>query len=131
MRSIFIFLTLIALLPARLWAEETKTNAPSKIPASQAKDFIGSEKTVTGTIAEVNQAEKLVRLNFDKPFPSQSFTAVVFAAKTNLFPDLAKLKGQTVEVSGKIAEYRERPQIVLVSTNQLKVVETSKEEEKK
>ena len=131
MRSIFILVSLIALWPARLIAEETKINAPAKIPASQAKEFIGSEKTVTGTVVEVNQAEKLVRLNFDKPFPAQTFTAIVFAAKTNLFPDLLKLKGKTVEVSGKIVEYRERPQIVLVATNQLVVVESSKEEEKK
>jgi len=40
--------------------------------------MLESEKTVTGTIVEVNQAEKLVRLNFDKPFPAQTFTAVVF-----------------------------------------------------
>lgn len=131
MRSILIVLTLTALWLARLTAEETKTNAPTTIPASQAKDYIGSEKTVTGVIVEVNQAERLVRLNFDKPFPAQTFTAVIFAAKTNLFSDLPKLKGKTVEVSGKIVEYRDRPQIVLANTNQIKVIEMAKEEEKK
>ena len=131
MRSIFIFLTLITLWPAQLFSEETKTNAPATIPASQAKEYIGSDKTVTGTIAEVNQAEKLVRLNFDKPFPAQTFTAVIFSANTNLFSDLPKLKGKRVEITGKIVEYRDRPQIVLTSRNQLKVIEGPKEDEKK
>jgi len=131
MRSIFIFLTLITLWPVQLFSEETKTNAPATIPASQAKEYIGSEKTVTGTIAEVNQAEKLVRLNFDKRFPAQTFTAVIFSANTNLFSDLPKLKGKRVEITGKIVEYRDRPQIVLASRNQLKVIEVPKEDEKK
>jgi DNA/RNA endonuclease YhcR with UshA esterase domain len=103
--------------------QEAKTSAPAKIRATEAKDHVGAEKIVTGKIAEVNIAEKLVRLNFDKPFPNQPFTAVIFAAKTNLFPSLEKLKGKNVEVSGKIAEYRDRPQIVLVNTNQLKIIE--------
>ena len=121
----------MALWAGRFTAEEATTNAPTQIPASQAKEFIGSEKAVTGMIVEVNQAEKMVRLNFDKRFPGQTFTAIIFAAKTNLFSDLPKLKGKMVEVRGKIVEYRGRPQIVLVSTNQLQVLETSKEEEKK
>jgi len=58
-------------------AQESSTNAPAKIPASQAKDFVGSEKTVTGKVAEVNVAERLIRINFDKPFPNQTFTAVI------------------------------------------------------
>ena len=73
-------------------AQETPPKASEKIPATQAKNHIGSEKIVTGRIVEVNKAEKLVRLNFEKPFPKQSFTAVIFAGKTNLFPDIEKLK---------------------------------------
>jgi len=104
-------------------AQETPPKASEKIPATQAKNHIGSEKIVTGRIVEVNKAEKLVRLNFEKPFPKQSFTAVIFAGKTNLFPDIEKLKDKSVEVSGKITDYNDRPQIVLLSTNQLKIVE--------
>jgi DNA/RNA endonuclease YhcR with UshA esterase domain len=59
------------------------------------------------------------------------FTAVVFSSNTNRFPDLEKLQGKTVEVTGKITEYRARPQIVLLSTNQLKVIEKEAKEPKK
>ena len=117
---LFVGVTRVALS-----AETNKTNAlVITITAAQAKDHIDTEATVTGTVFEVNKAEKLVRLNFDKPFPNQTFTAVVFASKTNLFPEIEKLKGKKVEVTGKIAAYRDRPQIVLNSTNQLKLVES-------
>ncbi len=112
-------------------AQETKTNSPAKIPAAEAKTHLGANAIVIGAIVEVNRAEKLVRLNFDKPFPNQPFTAVIFGDKTNLFAELEKLKGKTVEVSGKITDYRGRPQIVLTATNQLKLIETPAEAEKK
>jgi hypothetical protein len=123
MKTFAALVAFLSLAATSLLAQENKTNDTVRIPAAQAKDHIGAQAVVTGKIAEVNIAEKLVRLNFEKPFPAHVFQAVIFAANTNLFPDVAKLNGKTVEVSGKIAAYRERPQIVLTSTNQLKVVE--------
>jgi len=78
---------------------------------------------VKGKIAEVNVGERIVRLNFEQPYPNNPFTAVIFPPNTNKFPEVEKLKGRIVEVSGKIASYRERPQIVLTSTNQVRVLE--------
>jgi DNA/RNA endonuclease YhcR with UshA esterase domain len=110
-------------------AQDAKTNsaaksdAPIHITVAEAKNHIGANAVVTGVIAEVNKAEKLVRLNFEKPFPDNVFTAVIFARNTNDFPEVDKLKGKTVEVSGKVADYRNRPQIVVNTTNQIKVIE--------
>jgi hypothetical protein len=92
------------------------------VPALEAKKHINAEAIVTGKIAEVNVAERLVRLNFERPYPSNTFTAVIFADKTNLFPNVRELKDKTVEVTGKIADYHGHPEIILTSTNQLKVV---------
>jgi DNA/RNA endonuclease YhcR with UshA esterase domain len=119
-----IFIFLLAFSGTPLWAQETKTNEKLHLSAAQAKDNIGADAVVSGKVVEVNIAEKLIRINLDKAYPAQVFTAVIFAANTNLFPDIAKIKGKNVEVSGKIAAYRDRPQIVLTSTNQLKVVAT-------
>jgi DNA/RNA endonuclease YhcR with UshA esterase domain len=125
-------LALLAATCGTLLAEDTPTNAPAKgtnapvkITAAEAKNHIGDEAIVTGVVAEVNKAEKLVRLNLDQPFPKQPITAVVFSTRTNAFGDLEKLKGKKVEVTGKIAAYRDRPQIVLTETNQFKVLEGS------
>jgi DNA/RNA endonuclease YhcR with UshA esterase domain len=118
-----VLLAALALACAVGLAQETKTNALVKIQASAAKQHIDADAIVSGKIAEVNRAERLVRLNFDKPFPNQTFTAVIFANKTNLFPEIEKLKDKNVEISGKIAQYRGRPEIILTSTNQLRVLD--------
>lgn len=104
-------------------ASSESKNSPLKIEATKAKEHIGSEAVVSGTISEVNVGERIVRLNFEQPYPKNPFTAVIFPANTNKFPDIEKLKGKNVEVSGKIAAYREHPQIILTNTNQLKVIE--------
>jgi DNA/RNA endonuclease YhcR with UshA esterase domain len=107
-------------------AQETKTNHSNlvvSVKSSEAKEYVGSQAVVKGTIAEVSKTEKIVRLNFDMPYPKQTFTAIIFSDKTNLFPEMETLKGKPVEVRGKIVEYKDRPQIVVTSTNQLKIVE--------
>src|SRR6476660_4893001 len=117
MKLPFTLVAALSLAATTLVAQETKTNTAVRIPAAQAKEHIGDQAVVYGKVAEVNIAEKLIRLNLEKAFPAQPFTAVIFAANTNLFPDVAKLKGKTIEVSGKIAVYRDRPQIILTGTN--------------
>jgi len=127
MKTLIPLIISLALFSFSMFGQEARTNAAVKIRANQAKEHIGADAVVTGKIAEVNKAPRLIRLNFDKPFPAEPFTAVIFAANTNLFPDIDKLKNQTVEVSGKITAYRERPQIVLTSTNQLRVLDKTSE----
>jgi hypothetical protein len=135
MKKLVLFLNLAVLLSAGAQESKSdsaaKTDAPIQISATEAKEHIGAQAVVKGKVAEVNVGERIVRLNFDQPYPKNPFTAVIFPANTNKFPEVEKLKGKTVEVSGKIAAYRERPQIVLTSTNQVKVVEGAKGVEKK
>jgi len=131
MKTIAVLLAFFALAFGTVSGQESKTNSlPAKIPASEAKEHVNAETIVSGKVIELYKTEKLVRINLDKPFPNQPFTVVIFGTKTNLFPDLDKLKGKTIEVTGKITEYREQPQIILVSTNQLKIVEAKAEPEK-
>ena len=131
MKIIAVLVGVFALACGLVSGQESKTNAiPPKIPASEAKEHVNSEATVSGKVIELYKTEKLVRLNLDKPFPNQPFTVVIFGTKTNLFPNLDNLKGKTIEVTGKITEYRDQPQIILASTNQLKIVEAKAEPEK-
>jgi hypothetical protein len=133
MKTFASFVTLLGLLAATAPAQEVNTNSPSTnsvaasppaaIAAAEAKKHLNTQATVTGTIAEVHLGGSVVHLNFEKPFPDAPFIAVIFANKTNLFPEIEKLKGKTVEVSGMITEYRSKPEIILTSTNQLKIVE--------
>jgi DNA/RNA endonuclease YhcR with UshA esterase domain len=135
MKKVVLLLNLAVLVS--VGAQESKSDSagkakePIRISATEAKAHIDAQAVVKGTIAEVNVGERIVRLNFEEPYPKNPFTAVIFPANTNKFPEVEKLKGKTVEISGKIAQYRERPQIVLTSTNQVKVVEDATGAEKK
>jgi DNA/RNA endonuclease YhcR with UshA esterase domain len=111
-----VILTGVALFALAAQAEE------KKIGAAEAADHFDKKMTVTGTVAQVTIREKLVYINLDKPFPQTPLAGVIFARATNGFGDLNALKGKQVEITGKIEEYKERPQIILTSTNQLKVV---------
>jgi DNA/RNA endonuclease YhcR with UshA esterase domain len=121
-----VALLLLSFLYAAI-AQDDKTNAtnaPTRIPAAEAKDHLGANAIVTGTVADVYKTETRVYLNFDKPYPNQTFTAVVFSSNTNLFTssDLDKVKGKKVEITGKIVLYRDRPEIVINATNVFKIV---------
>lgn len=130
MKWFTLLVILGALLSASAQDATTTNTAPVRVPALDAKKHINNEAIVTGKVAEVNVALRLVRLNFERAYPSNTFTAVIFADKTNLFPNVRELKDKTVEVTGKIADYRGRPEIILTSTNQLKVVAEVSDEKK-
>ena len=125
MKTAYFLVSLFIFSCLSVFGQESKTNSPSKpIPATEAKDHVNAQAIVSGKVVELYRTEKLVRINLEKPFPNQPFTVVIFSNKTNLFPDLDNLKGKSIEVSGKITEYRDQPQIVLLSTNQLNIVES-------
>ena len=113
------------------FAQESKTaksakadKAPlKKIGALEATNFLNKTMIVTGKVARVSIRPKIVYIDIDEAFPNSPFNGIVFPSATNQFPELAKLKGKDVELSGKIASYQGKPQIVLNSSNQLHVVE--------
>lgn len=82
----------------------------------------GSNAIVTGYVADVVVREKVAYLNFDNKYPKNTFTAVIFPDKFEVFGDLMDYKNKTVEVKGKIGEFNGKPQIILNNKSQLKVV---------
>jgi DNA/RNA endonuclease YhcR with UshA esterase domain len=123
--------TLFALLlasPLSLLAADT-TNAPAaplKIGTADADKHFDETLTVTGTVVQVTFRPKVVFLNLDRSFPDAPFTAVIMAKDTNGFGDLQALTGKSVEVTGKVKEFKDKPEIVMSSTNDLKVIEAEK-----
>jgi hypothetical protein len=120
----FILVAVLGSLLAASAQDAGNTNpVPIRVSALEAKKHYNVQAIVSGKVAEVNVAERLVRLNFERAYPSNAFTVVIFSDKTNLFPNVRELKNKTVEVTGRIAEYRGHPEIILTDTNQLKVIE--------
>jgi hypothetical protein len=85
------------------------------IPVSGAAKHVGEQETVCGKISESFTATKSkgvpTFIDFEKPYPNQSFTAVIWQS------DKAKVGAVPSEgylcVTGTISEYRGRPEIVL------------------
>ena len=89
----------------------------------EAKDFIGRVVTVKGFVAEVTKREKVAYLNFVEKFPENPFTAVIFSNKFDEFNNLAVYKNKQLEVTGRITTYKGKPQVILESKSQIRIID--------
>ncbi len=120
-------LLVLSVLSGSVMGQEAQPGKPAKgepkrISATEADKHFEETCIVTGKVAQVTVREKLVYVNLEKRFPNSPLTAVIFARATNQFGDLKAMEGKPVEVMGRIEEYKEKPQIIVNTTNQLKVV---------
>lgn len=93
-----------------------------KITSSEANSHINANAVVKGYVADVVIREKVAYLNFDKKYPKNTFSAVIFEGKFSEVGDLSIYKNQNVEVKGIITEYKGKPQIIVSSKNQISIV---------
>ncbi len=98
------------------------TSLPAKIGALEASKFYDESMIVTGKVAQVSSRPTITFINLDLPGRNSPFTAVIFPDNVGLFGDVQRFQGRNVEISGTITEYRSKPEIVLESPNQIKVV---------
>jgi|ERR1051326_2488576 DNA/RNA endonuclease YhcR with UshA esterase domain len=90
------------------------------ILAGQAASHIGETATVEGLATEVKVSRGgTTFVDIDGTYPSQTFTAVVFASDTAAVGDLSSLQGKTVDVTGTIRLYRGKPEIIVKSRSQI------------
>ena len=93
-----------------------------KITSSDANNHINVNAVVKGYVADVVIREKVAYLNFDKKYPKNTFSAVIFESIFSEVGDLSIYKNQNVEVKGVITEYKGKPQIIVSSKNQISLV---------
>ncbi len=105
-----------------LSAAETNNLAPLKISAVDATNYYDREMIVTGQVAQVTIRPTVTFLNLDKKYPDSPFEVVIFHGKSSFYGDANALKGKSIEIRGKIKNYRDKPEIILGSTNQLNVL---------
>ncbi len=99
-------------------AEEAGTLEP-RTPAAEAATKVGKDAVVSGLLTQLTKREKLWYLNVDGSYPTNAFTAVVFAKNFNVFTNVDAMVGKKVEITGRIAEFQGKPQIVLERASQL------------
>ena len=118
MHSLRLSMMLIALAASAFGA-----SAETLTPVEAAK-HAGETATVCGVVAGAKYAAQirggLTFIDFDKPYPDATFTAVIFPGDRAKFGTPEKgLAGKQVCVTGKIEMFRDKPQIVLSDPKQL------------
>ena len=94
------------------------------ITPDEAAKHAGETMTVCGIVAGAKYAAQvrggLTFIDFGKPYPNSTFTAVIFAGDRAKFgtPEQG-LRGKNVCITGKIEMFRGKPQIVLTDPKQL------------
>lgn len=113
---------LILFAAALAGAQQVPVPEP-RTPATEATNKVGKVAVIKGKVAQVTKRDTIIYLNFEKKFPDHVFTAIIRKEAFAEFPDVEKLAGKTVEVDGKVVEYKGKPQIVLTRKHQLRAVE--------
>lgn len=91
------------------------------IPDTEAAQHVGQQATVEGTVVKVFTSKNgNTFLNFGAAYPNQTFTGWI-PKDSALAGDssLSSLEGETVKVIGKIALYHGKPEIKIMSKDQL------------
>lgn len=94
----------------------------SVITPKEARGYLGKELTVEGYVADVFRNDKVAYLNFDKKYPNNTFSGVIFASNFEEFDDIYSYKNKTVKLKGTVSEYKGKPQIIIESESQLEIV---------
>ncbi|MCB0728711.1 MAG: hypothetical protein KDD00_14710 [Ignavibacteriae bacterium] len=97
-------------------------NSIKVITSKEVKNHIGDSLVIRGLVADVYVSEKVSYLNFENRFPKNVFACAIFSSKTDAFGDLSKYKGKLVEVNGKISTFKNKPQVILNSPDQIKIL---------
>ncbi len=91
------------------------------ISIDEATKNIGQTACVTGRVIRVKQIQSgMYFLDFCEDYRTCPFTVVVFPKDLPSVGDVKLLEGKTIEITGKIEEYRGRAEIILRDKKQLK-----------
>lgn len=90
------------------------------IDYTEAPAHIGETASVRGTLVKAyTSASGTVFLDFCKSYKTCPFSGVIFANDVKAFGDLSRYNGQTIILTGKIASYQNKAEIVLSDPSQI------------
>jgi len=100
---------------------KTENSKYVSISTSEVNEYVGKEAEVTGYIADVVIRPKVIYLNFDRKYPKNTFTGVIFPADADKFGDAEQFRNKNVTVRGRIGTFNGKPQIILNRKEQLTI----------
>ncbi|NNF05499.1 MAG: peptidoglycan-binding protein [Candidatus Eisenbacteria bacterium] len=124
-RLILLVVAIFLSLPTRAPAQES--DVTESILTTEVGHFIGQTVTVCGPVAGTAYFSRLrgepTFINFDRQYPEQSFTVVIWGRSLGEFevpPDKLYADKQLC-VTGRIETYKGKPQIIVTSPDQIEV----------
>jgi len=104
----------------------TLTAKPITVDSKDVAKHIGDNITTTGKVysGRVLQSNNMTFLNIGGDNPNQDFTVVIEGDDRSKFgtPEI-NLKGKTVQITGKVVDYKGKPEIIASSLSQIVVKE--------
>jgi micrococcal nuclease len=94
------------------------------VSACQAGNYYGKEMIVEGkVVATYRSKTNTIFLNFEKPYPNQCFSAVIFSSDQYKFVQNPEkyYDQKTLRIRGKIQEYQGKPEIILTDPSQIEI----------
>ncbi|MDP2926661.1 MAG: thermonuclease family protein [bacterium] len=95
------------------------------VDACQAGNYSGKEVIVEGKVADAYHDSKsnTVFLNFEKPYPNQCFTGVIFSSNLDKFSQNPEkyYSNKAVRIMGEVKEYKGKPEIILEEPSQIEI----------
>lgn len=101
-------------------------HAQKNLSAAEAKDHVGEKATVCGKVVSTRWAESSrgspTFLNFDRPYPNQVFTLVIWGNDRSKFDNPeTTYRGKRVCVTGKISAFKGVPEVVASDPAQIQM----------
>jgi DNA/RNA endonuclease YhcR with UshA esterase domain len=119
--------TLILTLSALFICLSVNAISQTKIPkysTKAAKKHKGQYATVKGTVYDVRVSETgAVSFNMHGKYPNHLFTAVIFKKDVPKFPEVNEYVDLTLEITGIIKIHEGKPEIILNSPKQIRIVQ--------
>lgn len=117
MKKTFLFLTSIC-----LW----QISFSQTVPLDSVTSYVGKTITVCSKVQSTFVAtgeKKTNYLSFGKPYPNATFTVVIFQDDVANFKYTPSeyLKDKNICITGKVSIYKDKPQIIVSSDEQIKV----------
>lgn len=122
-QALIIFLFLFSL---------STLNAQKQVQLEEISNSIGDSITIKGKVFTTRYLENSkgapTLLNIGAAFPNQLVTVVIFGDDRGKFTQGPEIMfaDKTISVTGKVTIFRDKPQIVISSLNQIKVEEEKK-----
>jgi hypothetical protein len=104
-----------------LGSVSTRAQTTTVIPFAEASRYVGQRVAVEGVVAKVFTSRNgNTFLDFGAAYPNELFTGwIPQNSALSADPSLWSLRGKKVKVTGIIELYRGKPEIKIVSTDQL------------